>query len=101
MNVFKYLFLFALMVGQHTYALDSLHVSRLGVTLTNQWQDAKNVVLQGNYAYVASELSGLRVVDISNPAAPTEVGYCGTPGNARSVIVAGNYAYVADGYEGL
>jgi hypothetical protein len=41
------------------------------------------------------------VVNIANPAAPTEVGFYDTPGNAQDVAVAGNYAYVADGWGGL
>ena len=45
--------------------------------------------------------SGLRIVDIANPAAPREVGYYDTPGAGEGVTVAGTYAYVADGYSGL
>jgi hypothetical protein len=43
----------------------------------------------------------LRVVDISTPTAPSEVGHCVTPGNARGVAVAGDYAYVAADAAGL
>jgi len=43
---------------------------------------------------------GLRVVDVSNPASPTEIGFYDTPGWARGVAVSGSTAYVAD-YDGL
>jgi len=60
-----------------------------------------DVAVAGNYAYVADEVGGLRIIDVSNPAAPTEVGFYDTPGNAYGVAVAGNYAYVADDLDGL
>jgi hypothetical protein len=37
----------------------------------------------------------LRVVDVSDPTAPVEVGSYNTPGEARGVAVVGQYAYVA------
>jgi Ca2+-binding RTX toxin-like protein len=55
----------------------------------------------GNYAYVADGSSGLQIIDISNPAAPTLAGTYDTPGYAQEVQVVGNYAYVADGGSGL
>ena len=55
----------------------------------------------GTFAYVADNLSGLRVIDVSNPALPSEVGSIDTPGTARSVSVVGGLAYVADGAEGF
>jgi hypothetical protein len=52
------------------------------------------------YAYVADGDAGLRVVDVSDPAAPAEVGSYDTPGKAWDVVVAsgpgGTLAYVAD-----
>jgi hypothetical protein len=53
------------------------------------------------YAYVSDWVSGLRVVDVSDPSTPVEVGAYDTPGFARGVYVAGGYAYVADGGAGL
>ena len=41
--------------------------------------------------------AGLRVIDVSTPSAPVEVGFVETPGGAVGVAVAGGYAYVADG----
>ncbi|MFN6299691.1 MAG: cadherin domain-containing protein [Microcystis sp.] len=53
----------------------------------------------GNYAYVADG-SGLQIIDISNPAAPTLVDNYIT-GYAEGVEIVGNYAYVATGEGGL
>ncbi|GBC79584.1 hypothetical protein HRbin09_00806 [bacterium HR09] len=57
--------------------------------------------VSGNYAYVADEHQGLRIINVSNPATPTEVGFSGTGGYAEDVEVSGNYAYVATGGRGL
>ena len=59
------------------------------------------VAVAGNYAYVADYDAGLRIINVSDPAAPTEAGFYDTPGSARGVAVAGNYAYIADGGGGL
>jgi len=57
--------------------------------------------VSGNYAYAANRLTGLTVLDVSNPANPAQVGTVDTPGDATAVQVAGHYAYVADGPGGL
>jgi hypothetical protein len=59
------------------------------------------VAVSGNYAYIADSFTGLRIIDISNPAAPGETGFFDTGDNARSVDVSGNYVYLADGADGL
>jgi hypothetical protein len=41
--------------------------------------NSRGVAVQGNYAYVAN-VSGLKIVDISNPANPLEVGFYDSPG---------------------
>ncbi|MBF0245036.1 MAG: DUF4347 domain-containing protein, partial [Planctomycetes bacterium] len=65
---------------------------------------ALGVTISGNYAYVADDnggLSGLKIIDISDPINPTLTGSYNTDGNAYSVAVNGNYAYVGDGGFGL
>jgi hypothetical protein len=59
------------------------------------------VAVSGSTAYVADGRGGLRVVDVSDPANPTEVGAYDTPGRAGGVAVSGSTAYVADGDGGL
>ena len=55
----------------------------------------------GDFAYVADRDSGLRIIDVSNPAFPVEIGAFDTPDEAYDVEVVGDLAYVADRYSGL
>ena len=68
-----------------------------GTLLCDTWHPPGTL----RYAYVADTYDGLRVIDVSNPAAPFQVGSYDTPGLAQGVAVAGSYAYVADGDAGL
>ncbi len=52
-------------------------------------------------AYVAAGGAGLRIMDISAPTNPKEIGFVNTPGYAEGVAVKRQYAYVADGGAGL
>jgi hypothetical protein len=45
--------------------------------------------------------SGLRIINVANPAAPTEAGFYDTPGDAYGVALPDNYAYVAARASGL
>jgi hypothetical protein len=58
---------------------------------------AFDVDVVGTLVYVADGSAGLRIVDISNPGAPFEVGFLDTAGFAYGVDVVGDLAYVADG----
>ena len=62
------------------------------------WPFAVHVA--GNYAYVVANESGLRVVNLANPAKPVEVSFVPTK-SAISVTVAGNLAWLSDGSGGL
>ena len=62
---------------------------------------AYDVEVVGTMAYVADGYSGLRIIDVSNPAAPIQAGLYDTPGPALGVDVVGTLAYVADYYYGL
>ena len=71
---------------------------------------AHDVAVAGSYVYLADGPvgddgnwtgGGLQVVDVSNPARPTEVGFCDTPRSAHDVAVAGSYVYVAGVVAGL
>ncbi|MBU1706842.1 hypothetical protein KKB28_02880 [bacterium] len=79
---------------------DSLNVRQLAL-LHDYWDRCHDVAVVGDYAYCATEHSGLRVVNISNPALPYEMGFYDTPGKALGVTVSGSYAYVADEFEGF
>jgi hypothetical protein len=62
---------------------------------------AMAVAVSGNYAYVANDESGLKVIDVSNPDSPRVVASYDTLGFAWGVTVSGNYAYEADSGAGL
>jgi hypothetical protein len=51
-----------------------------------------------NYAFVAAEDSGLRIINISDPTTLQEEGYLNPPGTNyyRTVVVKGSYAYVGN-----
>jgi hypothetical protein len=57
--------------------------------------------VSGNYCYVASEATGVRAIDISNPASPVEAGYYDGVPQSRGVAVNGKYVYVAEKIDGL
>ena len=54
------------------------------------------MAIMNSYAYVADGEGGLRVLDVRDPAAPTEVGHFATTGRATGVAVRGSLAYVYD-----
>lgn len=60
---------------------------------------AEGVFVSGNYVYLASSNSGqntgLQIIDISDPSAPTFKGSVNISENAYDVWVQGNYAYLA------
>ncbi len=55
----------------------------------------------GTYCYVASEGTGVRAINISNPAAPVEDGYYNGVPQSRGVTANGGYVYVAEKADGL
>lgn len=68
----------------------------------NTGDEAENVYVSGNYAYIADGLyGGLRIVDIANPASPVEISYYDTLWDAQAICVSGGYAYVGTWGYGL
>jgi len=72
-------------------------MTKVGQWGTDQYTD---VVVAGDYAYATTSSTGLEIIDIRNPAAPTFVGSYDTSGGAYDIAVASNYAFVADGVDG-
>ena len=63
---------------------------------------AREVVVQGTIAYVASaNAGGLRIIDVSDPTNPTDLSNYDTPGEAEGIAVVGPTAYIADKATGL
>ena len=55
----------------------------------------------GNYCYVASEATGVRTIDITNPASPLEAGYYDGVPQSRGLVGNGRYVYVAEKTDGV
>ena len=62
--------------------------------------DYEDVALAGGFAYVADWFYGMRVYDVSDPAAPSSVGGVDTAGFPSSVFVAGERAYLGESTNG-
>jgi hypothetical protein len=56
---------------------------------------AQEVTVAGNYAYVVIYESGFRIIEISDPAKPQQMGVYAAAGYAVEVTVSGSYAYLA------
>ncbi|NUN10071.1 MAG: T9SS type A sorting domain-containing protein [Ignavibacteriaceae bacterium] len=57
--------------------------------------------VDGNYCYVASEGTGVRAIDISNPAAAFEAGYYDGVPQSRGLTTNGKFIYVSEKTDGL
>jgi subtilase family serine protease len=57
--------------------------------------NANDVAVAGSYAYVADQWAGLRILDVSTPDTPREVGFLWMESNADQISVSGGLAYVA------
>jgi hypothetical protein len=57
-----------------------------------------DVIVLGDYAYIASGPEGLQVVDISNPATPALVDSYDTPGYSCDLFLDNKTLYLADMY---
>ena len=62
----------------------------------------KDIFYVNGKVFVADGSEGLRIINVSNPTNPFNMGYCSTQdGDARGVYVVGSYAYVAARGTGL
>ncbi|NLN85860.1 MAG: hypothetical protein GX135_07150, partial [Candidatus Cloacimonetes bacterium] len=63
-----------------------------------QWKSVLDIVLDGDYAYLGTAGSGVRVVDITNPQSIKEVGYYWLGDGVSRMILKDNLLYVNSGY---
>ncbi len=73
----------------------------LNVSVYDTPGQATGIQVVGDTAFVADGSSGLQIINISNPKAPTLIGSYDTPGNAYKLQVVGDTAFVADQAGGL
>ncbi len=97
--------------GAYAYATSDAGLSVIAIrppesphivaTLGFQQDFPYGLCVSGNYAYVASYLTNLRIINISNPALPSITGSIDLYDVSWDVAVSGQYAYLASGYQGL
>jgi hypothetical protein len=83
---------------------DPVNPIEIGAFETPGW--VADIAVIGHYVCLAEEPivvdenklgGGLRIVDVSDPANPVEIGFYGPLDLAKGVTVASHYAYIADG----
>ncbi|MBL7034052.1 MAG: T9SS type A sorting domain-containing protein [Candidatus Delongbacteria bacterium] len=94
------LLLLAVVPTGPTFAVDSLNVNLVG-RLNLCWDNTGDLALQDGLVYMSAGNSGVRILDVTQPEQPLEIGWCDTWSSATSVAVADNYAYVATYFGGF
>ena len=61
----------------------------------------QNIAVEGGYAYLACEDSGIKIIDIDPPESAAVINTIPTNDYTYGVAVSGGYLYMADGYAGL
>lgn len=71
--------------------------------VTPEWLNfsPRNIFIDGNYAYIAGDVNGMHIFNITNPENPVWVKKIDTNGICADVYVTGGYAYIADETNGL
>ena len=76
----------------------AVHITVTTLTTSNS---ARDLTIDGHYAFVADGTAGLLILDLTDPSDPVEVGSVATSSNALRVAIDGRWAYVADGAGGV
>ena len=86
------------------YTIDINNTSAMQSPLISTFESAgtdRDFVLVENIGYIADGSLGLRIIDLTNPQSPTQLGWFNTPGYAYSIDVQNDRAYIADGDSGM
>lgn len=62
---------------------------------------ALNITVKNNYAYIANDSFGLRILNISSPDSLYEVGFINTNGSVKDLCIVGEYVFLACGLYGV
>jgi hypothetical protein len=73
----------------------------VSVYLPDTWTDVTSVVVSEQTAKLGSGFDGLRLIDVSDPTSPTELGSYDTPGFSVAVAISDDLALVSDGGGGV
>ncbi len=91
----------ALAVCAAGFGQDAENVELVG-RIYNYWDDALDVVVENDLAYVATGNSGVQIVDVSEPENPTVIGFWMDEVSSIEVLtIADEYVYAGDDRRGL
>ncbi|MCA9758392.1 MAG: T9SS type A sorting domain-containing protein [Candidatus Eisenbacteria bacterium] len=65
------------------------------------WGGSRRAYLDGFRLYVATDATGIQILDMSDPAMPIEAGQFSDATGAKDAVVQGSFLYVAEGSDGL
>ncbi len=100
MKASVFVFLLTLLLVGTAPAVDSLNVRLIGFYHTSNM--ARGVDVGGDYACVADNYAGLRVIYVADPTAPSEVGHYDNPGvTTHLAIIDTDYVYLPDSGSGV
>ncbi len=94
----------------HVYIVNSNHfwsidvnnpVNPIMIDTLEVEDHSNNIYIQNNKAIINNSYSGIKLIDISDPAHLSSLGYYDTPGSAAQVVINGDIAYVANSFSGL
>lgn len=90
-------------LGRVSTQVSLIAILALGIFFfsTRPVDEIQDIEIAGNYAYLALGNHGIRILDVSNPDQPTQVGEFDTPGHSSGLSLKGNVLFVADGNNGL
>jgi hypothetical protein len=94
------LFCSVLMLCVSVSAQQNMNVDLIG-SLYENWDQPQDVEVADGYAFLATNTTGLRIVDISDPFAPQEVSYLGFEVAVVDVEFAYGYAFLAVSDQGF
>lgn len=82
-----------LLLSVPSFSQDSLNIQVVSSCL-ERWESAGDLYIVDEYVYVVGSYSGFRIVDISDPFHPFEVGWCDYGGFTHDLKIRDSYAYV-------
>ena len=94
-------FMFMIMLLSMSNSTIAQEVNVTHVATYNTAGVASDVVVRDNYAYIANYITGLLIMNVTDPGSSTPTSNYDTAGYADGVAVSGNFAYVADDENGL
>lgn len=81
--------------------IDNIQSSVFEVFTYTPKNTVKHIEVSGNTAFFVEPITGLEIVDITNPSSPVFLTTFKSPGNCYDIKIANDIAYIADGLSGV